>query len=62
MSQPLEGKIALVTGASLGLGRASALRFARDGATVLAHYGSSKSDADSLAAEIEAAGGRVELL
>jgi 3-oxoacyl-[acyl-carrier protein] reductase len=38
---PLSGKTALVTGASRGIGRASALALARAGAQVLAHYGRS---------------------
>ncbi len=48
----LEGRIALVTGASRGIGRATALAFANAGAHVLVHYGKSQKDADTLVAEI----------
>lgn len=56
------GKTALVTGASRGLGRATALRLARDGFTILAHYGRSQDEAAALAAQITASGGKAELL
>lgn len=53
----LEGKITLVTGATRGIGRAIATHFAQEGATVAFTYRSSSAMADSLVAEIEAAGG-----
>ncbi|PAX06613.1 SDR family NAD(P)-dependent oxidoreductase [Sphingomonas lenta] len=53
----LQGKIALVTGASRGIGRAAAKRLAADGAFVIAHYGRNAQAADALVAEIAAAGG-----
>lgn len=54
----LEGKVALVTGATRGIGRAIALRFAENGANVAFTYLSSASAAESLVAEIEALGVR----
>ena len=50
-------RIALVTGASRGIGRAIALRVARDGFRVWANYAGSKDAAEGRCAEIEAAGG-----
>ena len=58
----LNGKTALVTGASRGIGRASALALANQGAQVLVHYGQAKAEADAVVAEIRAAGGRAEAL
>jgi 3-oxoacyl-[acyl-carrier protein] reductase len=56
----LAGKTALVTGASRGIGRATALALARAGARVLVHYGNAQQAADAVVAEIRAAGGHAE--
>jgi 3-oxoacyl-[acyl-carrier protein] reductase len=56
----LEGRVALVTGASLGIGRATAARLARDGATVAVNYRSHGGEAEALAAEIAQQGGKAE--
>jgi 3-oxoacyl-[acyl-carrier protein] reductase len=53
----LKGKIAVVTGASRGIGRAIALRLAREGALVCINYHSNAEAAKAALAEIEAAGG-----
>ncbi|MCW5830843.1 MAG: SDR family oxidoreductase [Labilithrix sp.] len=53
----LEGKTALVTGSSRGIGRAIAQRLARDGATVIIHYGKNREAAADALAEIESVGG-----
>jgi 3-oxoacyl-[acyl-carrier protein] reductase len=58
----LSGKTALVTGASRGIGRASALALARLGAQVLIHYGRAKGEAEAVAREIRDAGGRAEIV
>jgi 3-oxoacyl-[acyl-carrier protein] reductase len=62
----LSGKTALVTGASRGIGRASALALAQGGAQVLVHYGRGKAEAEAVVAEIRAqvgnAGGRAEVV
>lgn len=56
----LAGKTALVTGASRGIGRSSALALARAGAQVLVHYGQGKVEAQRVVEEIRGAGGRAE--
>ncbi len=56
----LEGKRALITGASGALGAAMAERLARDGATVLLHANSRPEAVEKLAASIAAAGGKAE--
>ncbi|EJM58452.1 SDR family NAD(P)-dependent oxidoreductase [Pseudomonas sp. GM48] len=56
----LYGKTALVTGASRGIGRASALALAQAGAQVLVHYGRGEKEATAVVAEIRNAGGKAE--
>jgi len=52
------GKVAIVTGASRGIGRAIALRLAQDNIAVVVNYAHRASDADDVVQAIEAAGGR----
>jgi NAD(P)-dependent dehydrogenase (short-subunit alcohol dehydrogenase family) len=56
--KPLAGQVALVTGAAKRIGRSIALRLAGDGAAVAINYRTSRSDAESLAREIQTGGGR----
>ena len=58
MTGVLKNKVALVTGGSRGIGRAIALRLARDGAFVAVHYGANRDRAEETVAEIEKHGGR----
>ena len=58
----LNGKTALVTGASRGIGRATAVALAEAGAHVLVHYGRSEREAESLVAEIQKKGRRAEAI
>jgi len=57
-----ETKTALVTGASRGIGRATALALANAGARVIIHYGRSASQANALRKEIETSGGRAHIV
>ena len=54
--QQLQGKVSIVTGASRGIGRSTALALASEGANVVVNYASSSSAADEVVAEIAAMG------
>jgi 3-oxoacyl-[acyl-carrier protein] reductase len=58
----LNGKVALVTGASRGIGRASAKALAAAGASVIVHYGASRAEAESVVTEIRKSGGTAQLV
>ena len=62
MMPTLTGKTALVTGASRGMGRASALALAAAGAQVLVHYGRGANEAGGVVTEIRKAGGRADAI
>jgi 3-oxoacyl-[acyl-carrier protein] reductase len=57
-----QNRTALVTGASRGIGRATAWALAEAGARVLVHYRGSKQEAESLVADIQRKGGRADAI
>ena len=58
MSQKLAGKVAVVTGASKGIGAQIARQLAADGAAVVVNYASSRAGADKVVADIATGGGK----
>ena len=57
----LEGKVAVVTGASRGIGKAVAVKLAKDGAAVVINYNGSRERAEQVKAEIEQNKGKAEI-
>ncbi len=62
MSARFEGRTAIVTGASRGIGRAIALQLAREGAAVVVNYNSNSAAAEEVASAITSAGSRAEVV
>ena len=62
MSKKLQGKVAVVTGASKGIGAQIAKRFAEEGARVIVNYSHSKQAGEKVAAEIRSEGGEAVAL
>src|SRR5438132_1508053 len=62
MSLPFEDQVAVITGASGGIGRAMALEFARQGAHLVLHGNKRLAGATSLAADIQRQSGRESLV
>src|SRR6266478_4792127 len=58
MSKKLEGKVAVVTGASKGIGAGIAKALAEEGAAVVVNYASSREGADRVVAELKSKGGK----
>lgn len=58
----LENKVAVVTGASRGIGRAIAIKLAKDGAAVIVNYNGSAAKAEAVVKEIESFGGKAEAI
>src|SRR5690606_8356921 len=58
----MNGNIAIITGASRGLGRNAALHLAAQGVAIIGTYHSNKAEADSLVREITSRGGRAAML
>lgn len=62
MSSISKGETVLVTGSSRGIGKAIALRLARDGFDIVVHYRNQRAEADAVAAEIQAMGRAARVL
>jgi 3-oxoacyl-[acyl-carrier protein] reductase len=61
-NQSLQNLTALVTGASSGIGEATSIALAREGANVLIHYNSKRAEADAVLKKVEALGVKAELV